>query len=109
MNDINKKAMPAFNIEPLEETISTRCFGKVTIHDIGAQRMEALFAAHAKDEDNMPLLRAILCEAGEGEHGERFTYALLDALPARAFQDSRELMVAAGRVNGLGKQDVEKV
>jgi hypothetical protein len=108
MNDINKKAVPAFNIEPAEETINTRCFGQVRIRDIGAQRIEALLTAHQEEKDNMPLLRAILCEAGEGPHGERFTRDLLDRLPARAFRDSRELMVAAGRVNGLAKDDVGK-
>jgi hypothetical protein len=108
MNDINKKAVPAFNVTPHEETINTRCFGQVRIHDIGAHRIEALLAAHQDEQDNLPLLRAILCEAGEGEHGERFTPDLLRKLPARAFRDSRELMVAAGRVNGLARDDVEK-
>jgi hypothetical protein len=108
MNVINKNAVPTFSIEPSEETIETACFGKVTIHDIGADRVEALLSSHSDEKDNMPLLRALVCESAEGEHGERFTMEVLRKLPARAIQDRQALMLAAGRVNGIARKDVEK-
>lgn len=107
MNDMNKSAVPVFSVAPLEEKIKTRCFGTVTIHDIGSDRIEALLVSHAEDESNLALLRELLCEAAEGEHGERFTMELLRKLPARAIQDRNTLIVAAGRVNGIGRQEVE--
>lgn len=107
MNDVNKQAVPLFSVAPLEEKIKTRCFGTVTIHDIGTDRIEALLVRHAEDETNMALLRELLCEAAEGEKGERFTMELLSKLPARAITDRNLLIVAAGRVNGISRQDVE--
>ncbi|MFM0224169.1 hypothetical protein [Paraburkholderia dipogonis] len=100
---------PAFDPPAFEsEQIETRCFGVVTVSDVGAEQFEALLAQPVYQQDTNALIRALLVEGARGANGERLTDDLLTHLPARGFHDRVKLMTAAARVNGLSTDEVEK-
>ncbi len=97
---------PSFSLNKQSEVIDTKAFGKVTINDVGVDAFERI-AIEAKGDSTL-MMRRLLCEAGIGPKGERFTLDLLSSLPARCFSDRIALLRAAARVNGVGVDDVEK-
>lgn len=109
MNDVNKQAVPLFTLFAREEFITTRHFGTVTVRELPVKLFEDIAAKHRGDENNIALLREVMCASVEGPNGERFTPELLEELPARALFDVSDLLVAAARVNSMRKEDAEKV
>lgn len=113
MTDLSNQPDPAaglfFDVPAFEsEQVPTRCFGVVTVSDVGAEFFESLVAQERYQQDANAMITALLIEGARGANGERLTADLLAHLPARGFHDRVRLMTAATRVNGLSNDDVEK-
>ncbi|HEY2023572.1 hypothetical protein [Paraburkholderia sp.] len=109
MTDLSQPASPSgFDLEFHSEIVKTRCFGDVTVRDVGADTLERIATRSADLKDIRAMMADLLCEAATGANGERFTPDLLARLPARAFQDRINLLNAVARVNGVSADDVGK-
>jgi hypothetical protein len=67
-----------------------------------------LMERYGNGKDDTRFGYALVAESATGAHGERFTVAAIEALPARALRDFAALAKAATRVNGLSRDAVEK-
>jgi hypothetical protein len=108
MTDLSGHPAPLFNIPFRSEAIETELFGTVTVHEIPARRLSALYdecPPEAKGED---FGHNLLCETVTGPNGEHFTMELLRDLPNRALKDMAKLLRTAVRINGISRDEVEK-
>lgn len=84
--------------------------GHVEVRILSGAEMDAVFAAHAKDET--PIGDVLLVECVVDDEGKRlFTAADLPALKAKSFAALKRVRDAAARLNGYGleaEQDAEK-
>ena len=110
MNDIQKPvAAPLFTIPaPKFEKLPTQNFGTVTVSAPSPAFIEKLVGAADKTKDPDIYYRQLVAECVTGEHGERFTPALLASLPGNCYVDWLQLRAAAIRVCGLSQEDNEK-
>lgn len=107
MNDMSQP--PAvFQVTFNTERIETTMFGTVTVSEIPSRRLAKLYQDHNPEADGQSFGFALLCECVTGEHGERFTNAVLESLPNRALADMKKLTQAAVRLNGTDHAEVEK-
>jgi hypothetical protein len=90
------------------DTVHTAMFGTVTVSEIASRRLTALYQEHDPEHDGEGFGYALLCECVTGEHGERFTFDVLESLPNRALPDMKAMMSTAIRLNGMNGEEVAK-
>lgn len=93
--------------KPRVEEIKTRNFGTVTMTAASPAVIERVIGAASKSaKDTDGPYRSLVAECAVGEHGERFTVALLQRLPGQCYLDWMDLRGAAIRVCGLSRESV---
>jgi hypothetical protein len=107
---MNDMAHPPATFQVIFETeqIETAMFGTVSVSEIPSRRLTKLYQEHDPEHDGQGFGNALLCECITGEHGERFTFEVLESLPNRALPDMKAMMSAAIRLNGMNREEVEK-
>jgi hypothetical protein len=113
MNDMRKPvaaplAAPVFTLAPRSEKVVTENFGTVTAAEMSIPAIAKLMERYGNGKDDTRFGYALVAESVTGPHGERFTIAAIESLPARALRDFAAMAKAATRVNGLARDQVEK-
>ena len=113
MNDMSK-APAFFHFDNKDEVIETRYLGKLTLHDVGYERVEAILfdegrRTDASDEAQKTMMERVIkrlvLETVRGEHGERITNEA--KLPGRLMMDMIKIRKAVVRMYGLDSEDVK--
>ncbi|AUT62882.1 hypothetical protein [Paraburkholderia terrae] len=109
MNDMAKPPVLFEIPKPLAEKVNTRNFGMVTMTAPAPSTIERIVGGADRAKDTDVPYRALVAECATGEHGERFTPALLAKLPGQCYVDWLDLRAAAIRVCGLSRDNVGNI
>ncbi|MEX3819586.1 hypothetical protein AB3X93_14705, partial [Paraburkholderia sp. BR14262] len=96
--------------KPLTEQLPTRNFGTITMTSPSPAVIENIMGSLGKpDADEGASYRELVAACATGEHGERFTAALLAELPGQCLMDWIKLRTAALRICGVSEESVGNI
>lgn len=115
MNDLRQVPPPEFHFDNQDEVVETRYLGRLTLHDVGFERVEAILFEEGRrnesDDDETKrammdrVIRRLIVETVTGANGERFTGD--EKLPGRLMMDMMKLRRSIVHMYGLDQDEVK--